>query len=121
VKTFLGPVRAVVKAHKQTAAGNLIAQLNLMIRGGTNDHRHVVSKVVFTPWIQPSSSVGGPGPHGGTRRSPVAGWRSNTFACTTDVNGPSWRQARVPRGNRTNACCFVQAMCPFKGMSKSKA
>jgi RNA-directed DNA polymerase len=48
VQTFLGHVRAMVKANKQTTAGNLIAQLNPMIRGWANYHRHVVSKVVFT-------------------------------------------------------------------------
>jgi RNA-directed DNA polymerase len=47
VHTFLGHVRETVKAHKQTTAGNLIAQLNPMIRGWANYHRHVVSKVVF--------------------------------------------------------------------------
>src|SRR5499433_1765186 len=47
VKTFLGHVREVVKAHKQTTAGNLIAQLNPMIRGWANYHRHVVSKATF--------------------------------------------------------------------------
>jgi RNA-directed DNA polymerase len=47
IKTFLGHVREVVKANKQTTTGNLIAQLNPMIRGWANYHRHVVSKVVF--------------------------------------------------------------------------
>jgi RNA-directed DNA polymerase len=48
VQTCLGHVREVVKAHKQTTAGNLIAQLNPMIRGWANYHRHGVSQVTFT-------------------------------------------------------------------------
>jgi RNA-directed DNA polymerase len=47
VKTFLGHVREMVKANKQTTAGHLIAQLNPVIRGWANYHRHVVSKVTF--------------------------------------------------------------------------
>jgi RNA-directed DNA polymerase len=47
MKTFLGHVRAMVQAKKQTTAGNLIAQLNPVIRGWANYHRHVVSKVTF--------------------------------------------------------------------------
>jgi RNA-directed DNA polymerase len=47
VKTFLGKVRQVVKANKQATAANVIAQLNPMIRGWANYHRHVVSKKTF--------------------------------------------------------------------------
>src|SRR5215510_60508 len=47
IKTFLGHIRERVKANKQTTAGHLIAQLNPVIRGWANYHRHVVSKVVF--------------------------------------------------------------------------
>lgn len=46
-KTFLGKVRQVVKANKQATAVNLIAQLNPMIRGWANYHRHVMSKKTF--------------------------------------------------------------------------
>ena len=47
VQTFLGHIREMVKANKQTSAGNLIAQLNPVIRGWANYHRHVVSKATF--------------------------------------------------------------------------
>ncbi len=47
VQTFLGHVRDMGKANKQTTAGPLIAQLNPVIRGWANYHRHVVSKVTF--------------------------------------------------------------------------
>ena len=47
VKAFLGKVRQIVKANKQATAANLIAQLNPMIRGWANYHRHVVSKKTF--------------------------------------------------------------------------
>src|SRR5256712_48461 len=44
---FLGHIREMVKANKQATAGHLIAQLNPVIRGWANYHRHVVSKVTF--------------------------------------------------------------------------
>jgi hypothetical protein len=44
VKAFLGKVRQIVKANKQAKTGNLIAQLNPVIRGWANYHWHVVSK-----------------------------------------------------------------------------
>jgi RNA-directed DNA polymerase len=47
VKTFLGTIRQIVKANTQATAGNLIAQLNPVIRGWANYHRHVVSKATF--------------------------------------------------------------------------
>jgi RNA-directed DNA polymerase len=47
VKAFLGKIRKIVKANKQATTANLIAQLNPMIRGWVNYHRHVASKVTF--------------------------------------------------------------------------
>jgi RNA-directed DNA polymerase len=47
VKTLLQKVREVMKVNKSTAAGQLIGQLNPLLRGWTNYHRHVVSKVTF--------------------------------------------------------------------------
>src|SRR6516165_94845 len=47
IHAFLGHIREMVKANKQATAGQLIAQLNPVIRGWANYHRHVVSKVVF--------------------------------------------------------------------------
>jgi RNA-directed DNA polymerase len=47
VKAFLGNVRHIVKATKQATTGNLIAQLNPVIRGWANSHRHVVRKTTF--------------------------------------------------------------------------
>ena len=47
VHTFLRNLRHIVKANKQATAGNLIAQLNPIIRGWANYHRHVVSKAIF--------------------------------------------------------------------------
>src|SRR5438093_2495383 len=47
VHTFLGNIRHIVKANKQATAGHLIAQLNPIIRGWANYHRHVVSKATF--------------------------------------------------------------------------
>jgi RNA-directed DNA polymerase len=48
VKTFLDKVRDIIKANPQATAGNLIAQLNPLIRGWTNYHQHVVSARTFS-------------------------------------------------------------------------
>jgi RNA-directed DNA polymerase len=44
VQAFLAKVREVIKSHKTATAGNLIGQLNPMIRGWANYHQHVCSK-----------------------------------------------------------------------------
>jgi RNA-directed DNA polymerase len=46
-QAFLGKIRKIVKAHKQTTTANLRAQLNPVIRGWANSHRHVASTVTF--------------------------------------------------------------------------
>jgi RNA-directed DNA polymerase len=48
VKTFLDHARQVVKANRSATACTVISQLNPMIRGWTNYHRHVVSKATFS-------------------------------------------------------------------------
>lgn len=47
VKELLAKVRAVLKANPQAKAGPLIVQLNAIIRGWANYHRHIVSKRTF--------------------------------------------------------------------------
>jgi RNA-directed DNA polymerase len=47
VKRFMAKVRAIIKANPCASAGHLIEELNPLIRGWTNYHRHVVSKRVF--------------------------------------------------------------------------
>jgi RNA-directed DNA polymerase len=48
VKAFLDKIRAAIKTNRQATAGHLIAQLNPIIRGWANYHRHVVSKRTFS-------------------------------------------------------------------------
>jgi RNA-directed DNA polymerase len=48
LKAFLEKVREIIKTNKQANAGNLILQLNPVIRGWALYHRHVVSKVIFS-------------------------------------------------------------------------
>jgi RNA-directed DNA polymerase len=48
VQAFLAKVREVISDNKQARAGNLIAQLNPVIRGWTRYHRHVASKATFS-------------------------------------------------------------------------
>jgi RNA-directed DNA polymerase len=47
VKSLVRKVREVIQTHKPTPAGQLIGQLNPLLRGWANYHRHVVSKVPF--------------------------------------------------------------------------
>ena len=47
IEEFLAKVRAIIRENQYTSAGHLIVQLNPVIRGWANYHRHVVSKKVF--------------------------------------------------------------------------
>jgi RNA-directed DNA polymerase len=47
IKALLRKVRGVVKANAQATAGHLILQLNPILRGWANYHRHGVSKATF--------------------------------------------------------------------------
>ena len=47
VQTFLAKVQEILKTNQQTPTGKLILQLNPIIRGWAEYHRHVVSKKVF--------------------------------------------------------------------------
>jgi RNA-directed DNA polymerase len=47
VKAFLTKVRKLIKENAQATAGNLIVQLNPIIRGWANYHRHISSKQTF--------------------------------------------------------------------------
>jgi len=47
VKTFLRKIRTRIKESRDLTAGELIAELNPMIRGWALYHRHVVSKAIF--------------------------------------------------------------------------
>ena len=47
VETFLATMRKRIKENAQATAGNLIVQLNPLIRGWANYHRHVSSKQTF--------------------------------------------------------------------------
>jgi RNA-directed DNA polymerase len=48
VRNLLEKVRRTINDNKQTSAGKLIVQLNLMIRGWAMYHRHVVSSQIFS-------------------------------------------------------------------------
>jgi RNA-directed DNA polymerase len=48
VQALLRKVRKVIKANAQATTGNLIGQLNPVIRGWANFHRYVASKQTFT-------------------------------------------------------------------------
>src|SRR5258708_12618559 len=46
-KMFLDKIRKLIKESAQATAGHLIVQLNPIIRGWANYHRHVSSKQTF--------------------------------------------------------------------------
>jgi RNA-directed DNA polymerase len=48
VKALLAKVRTIIKRMATATAGQVIAVLNPIIRGWAHDHRHVVSKAVFS-------------------------------------------------------------------------
>lgn len=48
IKALLGKIREVIKANKTATAGNLILQLNPIIKGWANYHQHVCSKRTFS-------------------------------------------------------------------------
>lgn len=48
VASLLNKIRAIIKGHKQTTAGDLIEKLNPIIRGWVNYHRHAASKRTFS-------------------------------------------------------------------------
>ena len=47
VHSLLEKIRKIVQANKQAKTGNMIAQLNPLIRGWANYHRHAASKKTF--------------------------------------------------------------------------
>ena len=47
VRNFLDTIRGIVKGHKQAITGNLIMQLNPVIRGWAQYHQHGASKRTF--------------------------------------------------------------------------
>jgi RNA-directed DNA polymerase len=48
VKRLMAKVRAIIKANPCASAGRLIEELNPLLRGWTNYHRHVASKKTFS-------------------------------------------------------------------------
>lgn len=48
VKAVVGKVRSVIKANPTASAGHLVLQLNPIIRGWANYHRHSASKETFS-------------------------------------------------------------------------
>ena len=47
IKAYLAKVRATIKSNPTLAAGKLIQELNPIIRGWANYHRHVCSKTIY--------------------------------------------------------------------------
>lgn len=117
----LGHLRAMVQATKPTTAGQLMAQRKPVMRGWAHSHRHVVRQATC---ITVETAICRRLGSWATRRPPKTSGRgvgSKTFARTTDAKGPSWGQARVPRGTPTTSRSVVQGTCPCTGRSNSQA
>ena len=116
MKAFLGKIRQIVKANKQATAGNLIAQLNPVIRGWANYHRHVVSKATFfnvdTAIFKRSVVVGHTEASKEIRPMDCDEILSHAERPTVDLRGDT----RGQEGNRTNSRSVVQETCRSNGM-----
>src|SRR5208337_2545451 len=100
VATFLEKVRGIIKASKHVTAGHLIVNLNQVIRGWANYHRHVASKRTFSRVDTRSFVRYGSGPNGGTPRSPDNGSKTDTLRPST--NGIGSFTAQSPAGRRSS-------------------
>jgi len=108
VQTFLGQIRQIVKANKQATAGNLIAQLNPVIRGWANYHRHVVSKATF---IKADTAIFAVLWSWATRRHPKKSGRWIVTKYFRTRNGRRWTfvGTRVDKGGQPHELTLCRA------------
>ena len=121
VRSFLDTIRGIVKRHKQALTGNLIMQLNPVIRGWAQYHQHGASKRTFAKvdhqvftllwqWAR--------------RRHPRKSrhWiRDKYFRAEDGNNWCSLGTSRVPMGPNRTCACSAPRVCPFVGTPKSRA
>jgi RNA-directed DNA polymerase len=120
VKALVQKVREVLKVNKSTAAGQLIGQLTPRLRGWTNSHRHVVSKVTFAKMDHALFQALG---RWAKRRHPhkPPGWRRRK-SCTAVAN-PPWVFYGSPtsQGKTQEHRLMRLAYTPIKRHGKVKA
>jgi RNA-directed DNA polymerase len=87
VAAFLDKTRRIIKGNAQATAGNLIMQLNPIIRGWANYHRHVASKQTF---VKVSHAIFQTLWQWAKRRHPhkPLGWVKNKYFTT--IGGDHW-------------------------------
>ena len=108
-----------MKANKQATAANLIAQLNPVIRGWANYHRHVVSKATFYQVDNAIFKLCGSGPNEGIPRSQTMGGGQILRAprwTTLGLRGDSVESEGVIRLDTL----FAPETCRSNGTSKIK-
>ena len=88
IQTFLNKVRAVIKDQATASAHHLIIQLNPIIRGWANYHRHGASKATFA---KVDSAIYKALWQWATRRHPNKGARWIKHKYFGSIGGRSWR------------------------------
>jgi RNA-directed DNA polymerase len=120
-KAMLDKVRGLIKKRKEVATDNLIRELNPIIRGWANYHRHVISKQTFCsvdsqifnsiwPWC--------------CRRHPKKGHRWIKDKYFTSIDNRNWvffADYKSPKGKRNTINLIKAAHVPIKRHIKIKA
>lgn len=120
VLAFLAKIRNVIDSNKQTKTGNLIVQLNPIIRGWANYHRVAVSKRIF---VQVDDHIHKKLWQWARRRHPrkTAGWVSRKYYSTVGNN--KWVfNGEVDRGEERKTVRLLDAQdTPIKRHVKVKS
>ena len=120
VHAFLDTIRGIVKRNKQATTGNLIMQLNPVIRGWAQYHQHGASKRTFTrvdheiftllwQWAR--------------RRHPKKSrhWiRDKYFRTEGENNWVFFGHVTGSKGSTMTCACFAPPVCRFVGIRKSR-
>jgi RNA-directed DNA polymerase len=121
VKAFLENVRGIIQSHKQATAGHLLVQLNPVIRGWAQYHRHSASKRTFD---KVDSAIFTALWRWATRRHPqkTHGWiRRKYFRSLGDRHWVFHGDVVSSKGERKAYYLFKASKMPIKRYTKLKA
>src|SRR5712692_4322374 len=120
VARFLSKVRDLIKVNAQATAGNLINQLNPLIRGWANYHRHVASKRTF---VHVDNAIFLALWHWAKRRHPKKSKRWIKEKYFHAVGGKNWMfsgEVETKEGKRRAVHLFEASKVPIKRHTKIK-